>query len=38
MDKGPQARGCGQILEAGKDKGTDSFLELPEEMQHCQTS
>lgn len=30
VEKGPRAKECGQPLEAGKGKETDSLLELPE--------
>ena len=31
----PQAKECLEPLGAGRGKGTDSFLELPEGMQPC---
>ena len=34
--QGPQAKACGQSLEARKDKETDSPLEPPEGPQPCQ--
>lgn len=35
-ERGPQAKECGQLLEAGKEKETGSPFETPERNSACQ--